>query len=140
MFFKTGKYCAKIRKNSAFIRFVLHFCTMDASIKYISALLLFFQFYTLSAKEETIARPKLVVGIVVDQMRWDYLYRYYERYGTDGFKRVMEKGFNCQNTMISYLPTFTAPGHTCVYTGSVPALHGIAANDWIDNATGASVY
>lgn len=86
------------------------------------------------------ARPKLVVGIVVDQMRWDYLYRYNDRYGNDGFKRLMREGFNCQNTMISYLPSFTAPGHTCVYTGSVPSIHGIAANDWIDNRTGKGWY
>lgn len=87
-----------------------------------------------------VKRPKLVVGIVIDQMRWDYLYRYYSRYTDDGFKRLMNEGYNCQNTFINYLPSFTAPGHACVYTGSVPSIHGIASNDWIDNATGASVY
>lgn len=85
-------------------------------------------------------RPKLVVGIVVDQMRWDYLYRYYERYNADGLKMLMSKGYNCQNTNIDYLPSFTAPGHTCVYTGSVPSIHGIVANDWLDKATGKDVY
>jgi predicted AlkP superfamily pyrophosphatase or phosphodiesterase len=79
-----------------------------------------------------ISRPKLVVGIVVDQMRWDYLYRYYDRYGNDGFKRLMNEGFNCQQAMIIYLRSFTAPGHSCVYTGSVPALHGIAGNFWVE--------
>jgi len=44
----------------------------------------------------------------------------------------MNEGFNCQNTLINYLPSFTAPGHSCIYTGSVPAIHGIAANDWIE--------
>jgi Uncharacterized proteins of the AP superfamily len=92
------------------------------------------------AQKTGVERPKLVVGIVVDQMRWDYLYRYYDRYTDGGFKRLMNDGFNCQNTHINYLPTFTAPGHTAVYTGSVPALHGIAANDWIDNATGKKWY
>ena len=86
------------------------------------------------------AKPKLVVGLVVDQMRWDYLYRYSERYGEGGFKRMMTKGFNCQNTMINYLPSFTAPGHASIYTGSVPALHGIASNDWYDNADQKAVY
>lgn len=85
-------------------------------------------------------RPKLVVGIVIDQMRWDYLYRYYNRLGEGGFRRMMNEGFNCQNTMINYLPTFTAPGHACAYTGSVPSIHGIASNDWIDKATGEAVY
>ncbi|RYD55027.1 MAG: alkaline phosphatase family protein [Sphingobacteriales bacterium] len=92
------------------------------------------------ANAQTLPRPKLVVGIVVDQMRWDYLYRYYDRYEAGGFKRLMTKGFNCQNTMINYLPSFTAPGHACVYTGTVPSVHGIAANDWIDNQTGRHWY
>ena len=87
-----------------------------------------------------IERPKIVIGLVIDQMRWDYLYRYYDLYGNDGFKRLMKGGFNCQNTMIDYLPAFTAPGHTCIYTGSVPALHGIAGNNWIENKTGKPVY
>jgi len=88
----------------------------------------------------TVKRPKLVVGIVVDQMRWDYLYRYYERYGRGGFKRLMHDGYSCQQTMVNYLPTYTAPGHTCVYTGSVPSIHGIAGNDWINNQTGKKWY
>ncbi len=79
-----------------------------------------------------IKRPKLVVGIVVDQMRWDYLYRYYERFGDGGFRRMMNEGFNCQNTMINFLPTFTGPGHASIYTGTVPAIHGITANDWYE--------
>jgi predicted AlkP superfamily pyrophosphatase or phosphodiesterase len=74
-------------------------------------------------------KPKLVVGIVVDQMRWDYLYRYAEKYGSTGFKRL-QSGYNCENTHIPYVPSITGPGHTCVYTGSVPAIHGIIANEW----------
>lgn len=86
------------------------------------------------------ARPKLVVGIVVDQMRWDYLYRYFDRYGTDGFRRMLGEGFTCENTMINYLPSFTAVGHTTVFTGSVPALDGIAGNEWIEQLSGKMVY
>jgi predicted AlkP superfamily pyrophosphatase or phosphodiesterase len=78
------------------------------------------------------ARPKLVVGIVIDQMRWDFLYRYYDRYSSTGFKRLMKDGFNCENTFIPYCPTVTAAGHTCIYTGSVPAIHGIVGNGWYD--------
>ncbi|MGN1375316.1 MAG: alkaline phosphatase family protein [Prevotella sp.] len=77
---------------------------------------------------EGIKRPKLVVGIVVDQMRWDYLYRYYGLYGDGGFKRLMREGFKCENTMINYLPSYTAVGHASVYTGTVPAVHGIVGN------------
>lgn len=90
--------------------------------------------------EAGIARPKLVVGIVIDQMRWDYLYRYYSRYGEGGFKRLLNKGFSCENTFINYLPSFTAVGHTCVFTGSVPALSGIAGNDWTEQLTGKTLY
>ena len=86
------------------------------------------------------SRPKLVVGIVVDQMRWDYLYRYYDRFSNDGFKRLLQDGFSCENTMINYLPSYTAVGHTFIFTGSVPAIHGIAGNDWIDNKTGKGMY
>jgi predicted AlkP superfamily pyrophosphatase or phosphodiesterase len=89
---------------------------------------------------QPVRRPKLVVGIVVDQMRWDYLYRYADRYGEGGFKRLLRKGFSCDNTMINYLPSFTAVGHTCVFTGSVPAFSGIAGNDWVEQATGQRVY
>ena len=90
---------------------------------------------------ENLQRPKLVVGIVIDQMRWDYLYRYYDRYAANGgFKRLLNQGFSCENTLIPYAPTVTAPGHTCIYTGSVPAIHGITGNLWWDNAMQREVY
>jgi predicted AlkP superfamily pyrophosphatase or phosphodiesterase len=87
-----------------------------------------------------VARPKLVVGLVVDQMRWDYLYRYYNRYTNGGFKRLINEGFSVENTFIPYTPTYTACGHTCIYTGSVPAVHGIIGNDWYDPETKKNVY
>ncbi|QPH39305.1 alkaline phosphatase PafA [Pedobacter endophyticus] len=87
-----------------------------------------------------VARPKLVVGLVVDQMRWDYLYRYYNRYSNGGFKRLVNEGFSVENTFIPYTPTYTACGHTCIYTGSVPAVHGIIGNDWYDPETKKNVY
>lgn len=86
------------------------------------------------------ARPKLVVGLMVDQMRWDYLYRFADRYGDDGFKRMLNEGFSCENTLLNYIPTYTAIGHSSVYTGSVPSIHGIAGNDWIIQATGQPMY
>ena len=89
----------------------------------------------------TVNRPKLVVGIVIDQMRWDYLYRFYDRYAADGgFKRFLNQGFSCENTMIPYVPTITACGHTCIYTGSVPAIHGIVGNGWYDPQKNRNVY
>jgi predicted AlkP superfamily pyrophosphatase or phosphodiesterase len=85
-------------------------------------------------------RPKLVVGIVVDQMRYDYLTRFYVRYSEGGFKRMMNEGFNCKNNHFNYIPTYTGPGHTSVYTGTTPKYHGIIANDWFDKDIKKSVY
>ena len=96
---------------------------------------------TASAQQSNAAaieRPKLVVGIVVDQMRWDYLYRYQKRYTDGGFKRLLGEGFSCENTMIPYVPSVTAIGHTCIYTGSVPSIHGIASNNFVKD--GKKVY
>ncbi|MCZ4225610.1 alkaline phosphatase PafA [Pedobacter rhodius] len=87
-----------------------------------------------------VARPKLVVGLVVDQMRWDYLYRYYNRYSNGGFKRLINEGFSVENTFIPYTPTYTAVGHTTIYTGSVPAVHGIIGNDWYNSETKKNIY
>lgn len=78
------------------------------------------------------SKPKLVIGLVVDQMRWDYLYRYSEKYSSGGFKRLMREGYSCENTHINYSPSYTACGHTCIYTGSVPSVHGIVGNGWYD--------
>ena len=78
--------------------------------------------------------------MMVDQMRWDYLYRYQHRYGANGFKRILGEGFSCENTFISYAQTVTAAGHASVYTGSVPALNGIMGNDWYDRSKKKMVY
>ena len=103
---------------------------------FLSILLCFFS----TAAFSQAAKPKLVVGLVVDQMRWDYLYRYNALYGPNGFKRLLSQGFSNENAMIPYVPTYTAVGHTCVYTGSVPAITGIIGNGWFDKTTNRSVY
>ena len=80
-----------------------------------------------------VARPKLIVGLVVDQMRWDYLYFYQNEYGKGGLRRLLDEGFSFENTQINYAPTVTAIGHSSVYTGSVPAIHGICGNNFWQN-------
>lgn len=77
---------------------------------------------------------------MVDQMRWDYLYRFYDRYNEKGFKRMLREGVSCENAMIPYAQTVTAAGHTSVYTGSVPSLHGIMGNEWFDKQLNREVY
>ncbi len=93
-----------------------------------------------TSKPTTLARPKMVVGIIVDQMRYDYLYRYYDQYVEGGFKRMMNEGFNCRNNHYGYALTVTGPGHASVYTGSVPAINGIVGNDWYDKTTKRGTY
>ncbi len=119
------------------------------SKKLIPFLLLFLINTSLSAqkKKSTVSfeasiseRPKLVVGIVVDQMRYDFLYRYSDKYSSGGFKRLMNEGFNCRNNHYDYAPTVTAAGHAAIFTGSIPAVNGMIGNEWFNQKTGKSVY
>ncbi len=105
--------------------------------RYVIVLFSFLSIYSFS---QPLQRPRLVVGLVVDQMRWDYLYRNYDRYEANGFRRLLREGFSCENTMIPYAQTITAAGHTCAYTGSVPAIHGIMGNEWYDKSLKKTVY
>ncbi len=91
---------------------------------------------------QTIAQnqPKLVVGVVVDQMRMDYIYRYWDKYSENGFKKLMSEGFTCKNAHFNYIPTYTGPGHASIFTGATPMNHGIIANDWYDKASGKEIY
>jgi predicted AlkP superfamily pyrophosphatase or phosphodiesterase len=106
------------------------------------AILLISNFFINAQKvvTNTTSKPKLVIGLVVDQMRYDYLYKYNNQYGENGFKRLLREGNSCENTYIDYIPTVTGCGHTGIYTGSVPAIHGIASNGWHNYKTGKSMY
>lgn len=84
-------------------------------------------------------KPKLIVGIVVDQMRQDYLFRYQSKYGEGGFKRLMNDGFMLRNAHYNYAPTVTGPGHASVFTGTTPSMHGVIGNDFYDKASGKIV-
>ena len=85
-------------------------------------------------------KPKLVVGIVVDQMRYDYLTRFESKYGKGGFMRMINEGFNCKNNHFNYIPTKTGPGHTSVFTGTTPKTHGVISNSWYDKESKKMVY
>jgi predicted AlkP superfamily pyrophosphatase or phosphodiesterase len=89
----------------------------------------------------TNSKPKLVVGIIVDQMRWDYVNKFKPYFKSqNGFLKFLNQGASCNNNLIPYLPTVTACGHTAVYTGSTPAIHGITGNSWYDNIQQKMVY
>lgn len=82
----------------------------------------------------------IIVGLVIDQMRYDYIYRYWSKFGNDGFKRLVSEGFVFSNTNYNYVPTYTAPGHACIYTGTTPSVNGMISNEWYDRATRKSQY
>ena len=120
--------------------------------KIFSVIILVLMFSSCGSQNEAIAsvqnktkiklnqKPKLIVGIVVDQMRFDYLTRFESKYGNGGFKRMINEGFNCKNNHFNYVPTYTGPGHASVYTGTTPKYHGIISNNWYDKDVKASVY
>ncbi len=90
--------------------------------------------------QQNSSKPKLVIGIVVDQMRYDYLTRFQSQYGNGGFKRLLKDGFSLENAHFNYIPTYTAVGHTSIYTGTTPNNHGIIGNNWYDKYAKKSIY
>jgi len=100
-------------------------------------LLLFILNGTIQAQQQ---RPKLVVGIVVDQMKMEYLYRFSDDFSPNGFKRLMDKGYTFQNMHFNYTPTYTGPGHASIYTGTTPSIHGIVGNEWFSRKLGKELY
>ncbi|WP_139959513.1 alkaline phosphatase PafA [Flavicella sediminum] len=95
---------------------------------------------TLASFAQKTERPKLVVGIVVDQMRYDYLVRFADKFGDDGFKKIISKGFHLENAHYNYIPTYTAVGHSSIFTGTTPSNHGIIGNNWYDKFLKKSIY
>ena len=84
--------------------------------------------------------PRLVVAIVVDQLRYDYLERFSGLFPPGGFRLFTEKGAFLTFARYDYCPTVTGPGHASIFGGCGPSMHGIIANDWIDRKTGLGVY
>jgi hypothetical protein len=78
------------------------------------------------------AHPKLVVVIVIDQFRGDYLERYRDQFGEGGFRLLLDHGANFTDCNYNYANTRTAPGHATLFTGAYSNGHGIAANEWWD--------
>jgi predicted AlkP superfamily pyrophosphatase or phosphodiesterase len=95
---------------------------------------------TPKASGSDLDKPKLVVSIVVDQMRFDNLDKYKESYSNNGFNRLIREGFNLKNNHFNYVPTVTGPGHSSISTGSTPKTHGIVGNNWFNKKTQKDVY
>lgn len=95
---------------------------------------------SVSAQSPAQNRPRLVVGIVIDQMRPDYIDRFWNKFGQGGFRRIWKEGYNCRNAHYNFAPTYTGPGHASIYTGTTPSYHGIVGNDWFDAMENDTVY
>ena len=83
----------------------------------------------LSISAQSVKAPKLIVGIVVDQMRPDYFTRFKDQFGKEGFINLRENGLMMWNVHYNYVPTYTGPGHASIYSGTTPRYHGIIGND-----------
>src|SRR5207248_5269519 len=94
---------------------------------------------TSNLKPQT-SNPKLIVGIVVDQMRYDYISRFWDKYSENGFKKLVNNGFLFKDANYNYVPTYTGPGHACIYTGTIPSYNGIISNDWFDRKQNKTTY
>ncbi|MDC0629299.1 alkaline phosphatase family protein [Flavobacteriaceae bacterium] len=112
-------------------------------------LLLFVCFFSCKTSTESsfqnnsyseVTQPKLVVGVVVDQMRFEYLNRFKNKYTSNGFLRLINQGYSCNDHHFNYIPTYTGPGHASVFTGTTPSVHGIIGNDWYDRDKDEMVY
>ena len=105
-------------------------------------ILIFYFLFSFSIKANQIEKekPKLVVAIVVDQMRYDFLENLSNRFSKNGFNRLIRDGYNCKNNFFNYVPTVTGPGHSSISTGSTPMTHGIVGNNWYDREKNKSVY
>jgi len=90
------------------------------------------------AKPSPALPPKLVLAIVVDQFRYDYLTRFRSEF-VGGFKRMLDQGAVFTNANYDAAPTVTAVGHSTFLTGATPAMSGIVGNTWWDRTTAKSV-
>ncbi|HOK61711.1 MAG: alkaline phosphatase family protein [Tenuifilum sp.] len=84
-------------------------------------------------------KPKLIVQLVVSQMRFDYISRYWDKFGDNGFKLLVNEGTYCRNARYNYLLTQAYPGLATIATGTNPSVHGIIADKWFNRNTGNEV-
>ncbi len=110
------------------------------NIRNISCFFLLSLFCVSFTAAQRTTKPRIIVGVVVDQMRYDYVYKYWDKYSNDGFKRLLRDGFSYEDMEYNYAPTVTGPGHAAVYTGAPPAVSGLANNEWYDRTLKRMVY
>lgn len=94
----------------------------------------------LSAQAQQPAQPRLVIQITIDGLRGDLPQRYRNRFGPGGLRYLMDNGVYFANAHYNYSATYTGVGHATLFTGGLPAQHGIVANEWYNSANGRGVY
>ena len=102
---------------------------------FITFILLFWSLLVISQES-----PKILVSVVVDQMKYEYVDRFWEDFGDNGFKKLVNDGVFCRNTHYNYIPTYTGPGHASIFTGTTPSVHGIIGNNWYNRDNFGAVY
>jgi len=102
---------------------------MQKKIIFIIILLSFFSLKIFS-QTNFAKKPKIVVQIVVEQMRYDYITRYWNKFGNEGFKKLINEGTVCHNAKYDYLITSSSSGYATIATGTTPSYHGIVADTW----------
>ena len=103
-------------------------------------ILLFFSLNSFSQKKQPAEKPRLIVTIFVEGMRYDYLYNYWDKFTDDGFKRLVNNGKYYQNAEYDYLYTKSSSGYATVVTGSNPSQHGIVNDYWYKRMTNTKKY
>ena len=109
-------------------------------LKLIISCLLTCNFSVYAISDSKSKKNKLMVGIVIDQMRYDYIYRFWDHFSNNGFKKLIKEGHFYRNCQFGYVPTYTGPGHASIFTGTTPSVHGIIANDWFDKKSQQYIY
>src|SRR4051812_39820625 len=94
---------------------------------------------TIASSTFAASQPKLVVGIVIDQFRYDYLERFSDLFGKNGFRRLMNEGAVFTDAQYLHSETVTSVGHATFMSGSIPALDGVIANEWFDRQEGKTI-
>src|SRR6185369_12789427 len=117
-------------RQRTFLVFVLVVCLLFAPVAFSQRR---------GPQRTTQKRPRLVLLIVVDQFRYDYLERFGDLFGPNGFKRLLRDGASWTQSNYDHTPTYTAPGHATMMTGAYPAESGIVANEWLDRPTGKRI-
>lgn len=115
-----------------------HFNDMQVRIFFLFLVLLVNSF--LNAQKIPSEKPKLIVAIVIDQMRYDFIYKYWDKFGNNGFKRLVNEGTICKNAKYNYLLTQSLPGFATIMTGAYPQMHGIIADEWYDPFAAKNVH